>query len=155
MSSFEEKISKISARTNARKREAFVSRKDLYQACYSHLLDTIQPQLFSFEETLKKQKFLITTNWYSHFGENEQTLQAGLTIDYPDEKRNELSICYNFTQRVLIFKKSIGQDENTSTVIFRFSDLGKVTSVKVYEIIESFVKDVLSSEGLCDFEDPE
>ena len=100
MSQFEENISKITARKNARLQNERFSRQDIYLACYNHLLNTVQPQLFSFEETLKKQKLLITTNWYSHFGEREQTLQASLTIDYPEEKRNQLSICYNFTQKV-------------------------------------------------------
>jgi hypothetical protein len=110
-------IDELVARTQTKKLKTSMLRAEFLRACCSHYISVVLP------------------------------LQAGLVMEYPVDITNLLDIRYDFIHQELTFNLIFSGHRNRDPDYrFPFDSFDKVTSLPLYDIVESFVTSVLELE---------
>jgi hypothetical protein len=138
-------IDELVARTQTKKLKTSMLRAEFLRACCSHYISVVLPELRRFEQHLKNQDILIAINPIQPLDKN--VLQAGLVMEYPVDITNLLDIRYDFIHQELTFNLIFSGHRNRDPDYrFPFDSFDKVTSLPLYDIVESFVTSVLELE---------
>ncbi|MCE0523355.1 MAG: hypothetical protein LV480_10645 [Methylacidiphilales bacterium] len=144
MNALDEIIDELVTRTKTKKLNTSFIRAEFHQTCCTHFVNVVLPELQRFDLHLRRQEVLITINALHQC--NKNVLQAGVVIEYPVNTNNVLDIRYDFTRQDLTFSQVVGgRRRNHGNNQHVFNSFAKVTSPKVYDMVEYFVQSVFGA----------